>query len=59
MTSWKQTIVAALVIAFVAAAAVWFLEDFQRRQLQTAMRAEWQAFLERLPTIPGGANGGN
>jgi hypothetical protein len=47
--AWKQLIVAALVIAFVSAAAVWFLEDFQRRALQTSMREEWARWLAELP----------
>jgi hypothetical protein len=54
--NWKQTVAAALLIAFVAAAVVWFLEDFQRRQVQAMMREEWQAWLAKLPTV--GGNGG-
>jgi putative SOS response-associated peptidase YedK len=47
--SWRQTIVAALLIAFVAAAAVWFLEDFQRRATVEMMREQWAAWLDTLP----------
>lgn len=47
--NWRQTIVAALVVAFVAAAAVWFLEDFERRQVREMMRTEFEAWLAKLP----------
>lgn len=50
MISWRQTIAAALLIAFVSAMAVWFLEDFNRRQAVAAMRAEWSSFLADWPT---------
>jgi hypothetical protein len=48
--NWRQTIAAALLIALVSAAAVWFLEDFQRRQWRTLMAEEWGKWISQLPT---------
>lgn len=53
--SWKQTLVAALLIAVVAAACVWFLEDFNRARTVETMREEWAKFLAELPVKGDGA----
>lgn len=47
--TWKQTLAAALIIAGVSAAVVWFLEDFERERVRETMRTEWAAFLAELP----------
>lgn len=48
--SWKQTLVGAIVIALVAAAVVWMLEDFNRQRTVETMREEWTRWLSTLPT---------
>lgn len=55
--SWKQTVAGALVIALVAAAVVWFLEDFERARVREMMREEWTAWLEKFPVRGEGAAG--
>lgn len=42
----RQTIIAAVILACVAAAVVWWLEQFNRRLLEARMQ-EW---LDSLPT---------
>ena len=47
--SWRQTIAGALLVALVAAAVVWFLEDFERARMRETLREEWSSFLAQLP----------
>lgn len=51
--SWKQTVVMGVLIACLAAAAVWFLEDFQRQRMQAQFAAQVRAWLAELPVVNG------
>ncbi len=54
--SWRQTIIAALVLALVAAAVVWYLERFNGDRLMEQLQAylrKTDAFREQFPEPPG------
>ena len=47
--TWRQTLAGAIVVALVAAAVVWYLEDFERARMREMLRDEWSSFLAELP----------
>lgn len=50
----KQLLLQAVIMGIVAAALVWFLEDFNRRKLV----ADWQGFIEGWTSGTGGQQHG-
>lgn len=50
---WKRTIAQAVILGVVAAAVVWFLEDFNRRRLVD----DWTRFVEGWGASPAAGRG--
>ena len=47
--SGKQAILVGLIIALVCAGTIWFLEDFERKQIIRGVAEEWGKYVSELP----------